>query len=164
MIVLGTDPGLTGAVSCVCSSRGLLDVADLPTCSNGLESGKMRTWLDARKLSDILAQWAQRFDFHQEDVQAVIERPIAMPRQQIQTAASNFDTLGVIRTVMELRGYKPQFINPRDWKGLFGLTSEKADARKATLALYPNAPVTRAKDHNRAESILIARYWIRTNH
>lgn len=164
MIILGIDPGLTGAISALCTSRGLLDVSDLPTCSNGLESGKMLRWLDARKLSDILAHWAERFEFGQESVQAVIERPIAMPRQQIQTAASNFDTLGVLRAVMELRGYRPAFINPRDWKGLFGLAGDKADARKAALTLYPNAPVTRAKDHNRAESILIARYWMRTQH
>jgi crossover junction endodeoxyribonuclease RuvC len=162
MIILGIDPGLTGAISALCTTRGLLDVADLPTCSNGLESGKMLRWLDARKLSDILAHWSERFEFGKEDVQAVIERPIAMPGQQISTAASNFDSQGALRTVMELRGFRPQFITPNDWKKLFGVGKDKDASRKAALTLYPNAPVTRAKDHNRAEAILIARYGMRT--
>lgn len=34
----------------------------------------------------------------------------------------------------------------------------KHESRECALRLYPTAPVTRVKDHNRAESILIA-HW-----
>ena len=34
-ICLGIDVGLNGAIAAVCSQRGLLEHADLPTCDNG---------------------------------------------------------------------------------------------------------------------------------
>lgn len=86
MIVLGVDPGMTGAIAAVCNKRGLLAVADLPICANGLTTGRLTRWLDVQALDAILRDWSVRFDFAGEDVTAVLERPIAMPGQQIVTA------------------------------------------------------------------------------
>lgn len=161
MIVLGTDPGMTGAIAAVCNKRGLLGVADLPICANGLESGRLLRWLDVQALDGILRDWSQRFDFAGEDVTAVLERPIAMPGQQIATAASSFDMQGAIRATFMLRGYPLQFITPNEWKRYYKLGKAKSEARATAFALYPQAPVTRAKDDGRAEAILIARYVMR---
>ncbi|MDE2441813.1 MAG: hypothetical protein KGP14_12385 [Betaproteobacteria bacterium] len=162
MIVIGIDPGLTGAIAAECSSRGLLDVADLPTCSNGLETGRMLRWIDPRALCQLLRDWSQRFDFGQDHVQAVIERPIAMPNQQISTAASNFDSLGVIRGVLASKGVDARLITPGAWKRYYRIGTDKDESLRVARNLYPAAPIKLKKHHNRAEAILIGRFELRT--
>jgi hypothetical protein len=163
MIILGCDPGLTGALSAIQPGRGLLAVADLPTCSNGLETGSMKRWLDCTALRAQLIDWSAKFDFAREDVRAVIERPIAMPSLPAQTIASQFDTFGAIRAVLE-RTCSVQVVAPNEWKKLFGFGKDKNGARQACLSLYPEAPVSRVKDHNRAEAILIGHWGVRKIH
>lgn len=164
MVVIGIDPGLSGAMSALCSRRGYLDVADLPTCPNGLENGKVSRWLDVMAIRDILADWSRRFEFAREDVQSVIERPIPMPSQQVWTAASNFDCLGSLRTTVTLCGYRLSLVTPNEWKRFYRLGKEKNEARDLACRLYPSAThmMNRVRDHNRAESILIARYFLRS--
>lgn len=161
MIAIGIDPGLSGAIAAVCSQRGLLECADLPICPNGIATGSMRNWLDAPALDELLADWARRHDFAREDVAGFIERPIPMPTLPAQTIASQFDTFGAIRALLQarMRGRRPvAMVEPRAWKAIYGLKGEKDPARACCLRLYPKAPVTRVKDHNRAEAILIAHY------
>lgn len=163
MLIMGVDPGLTGAISLLCSRRGLLACEDLPTTTNGQATGKMLRWVDAGKLQELLASWSQCHSFADESVHACIERPIPMPTLPAQTVASQFDTFGVIRALVGGK-VAPQgmtIVNPRDWKKVFGLGTDKDASRACALRLYPDAPVTRAKDHNRAESILIGHWLMR---
>lgn len=161
MLVIGCDPGLTGALCLIDSAQGLLECADMPTCANGLESGSMKRWLDVAGLEALVAEWAQRHDFARASVHPVIERPIPMPTLPAQTIASQFDTFGVLRAVLARRG-AVRYVNPRDWKKLFGVGNDKNAARQCAMRLYPGAPVSRVKDHNRAESILIG-HWLARN-
>lgn len=166
MIVIGIDPGLTGAMALLCNKRGLLAVADLPTCSNGLVSGFMKRWLDAAEFDRQLVEWRITHDLAYEHVTVCIERPVAMPshskiRIPAQTTASQFDTLGVIRALCSLRFNAMEFVAPTQWKKMYGLKGGKESknhSRGAALRLYDSAPVARVKDHNRAEAVLIG-HW-----
>lgn len=165
MIAIGIDPGLTGAIAAVCSQRGLIECADLPVCPNGTASGAMRNWIDAQALDVLLQDWSSRHDFAREDVVGFIERPIPMPTLPAQTVASQFDSFGTVRAMLQahMRGRRPiEVVDPKAWKALFGLKSDKGEARACCLRLYSDAPVTRVKDHNRAEAILIAHWGKRT--
>lgn len=166
MIVLGVDPGLTGAIAAVHSERGLLACADLPVCANGLATGSMLRWLDVAGLEDLLHSWSRQHDFAPEYVCAAIERPIAMPRLPSQTIAAQFDTFGAIRGVLIGQVSEPRvaFVSPNEWKRRYGLHAEKADSRACALRLFPTAQLERKKDHNRAEAILIAHFHLRTVH
>ncbi len=159
-LFIGCDPGLTGAISLLKPGNILLDCQDLPTCENGTASGSMKRWLDAEGFSDLLQAWADCHDFARESVHVFIERPIPMPSLPAQTIASQFDTFGVLRSLLERRGVM-HYVNPRDWKKAFGLGSEKGASRTVCQGLYRHAPVARVKDHNRAESILIGHYGVR---
>lgn len=163
MLVIGVDPGLTGAISLLCTERGLLDCRDLPVCSNGQATGKMLRWIDAAKLQELLASWSTSFGFAAESVHACIERPIPMPSMPSTTTASSFDSFGVIRALVsgKVAPDGMTIVNPRDWKKFFGLGTDKDESRATALRLYPTAPVTRAKDHNRAESVLIGHWLMR---
>lgn len=156
MIYLGIDPGLTGAISAI-GPHGLLACEDLPTCPNGTASGSMKRWIDTGMLRGLLQTWSDRFDFAHNDVEVYIERPIPMPSLPAQTIASQFDTFGVLRALLERKGVV-HCVNPKDWKSFYGLGKEKDASRACCLRLYPGAPVARVKDHNRAESVLIGHY------
>jgi hypothetical protein len=162
MLILSCDPGLTGAISLLCSQRGLLECEDLPTCGNGQSTGKMLRWIDVSALQAILANWSTKHDFASNSVHAAIERPIPMPTLPAQTVASQFDTFGVIRALVG--GKVPlnavTIVNPQAWKKIFGLKSDKDESIACALRVYPSAAkyLGRKRDHNRAESVLIGRW------
>lgn len=160
MLYLGIDPGLTGAIALL-DRGGLLECADIPTCSNGQESGSMKRWVDAGGLRSLLSQWAVRHDFAGRGLTAAVERPIPMPSLPAQTIASQFDTFGVLRALVEARADTTQYPTPQSWKKMFGIGADKSKALATAAALYPDAPVNRVKDHNRAEAILIAHHLLR---
>lgn len=164
MLVIATDPGLTGAISLLCSRRGLLECEDLPTCSNGQKTGKMLLWIDTEALQAMLSNWSTKHDFAGQSVHAAIERPIPMPTLPAQTVASQFDTFGVIRALVG--GKVPlnamHIVNPQMWKRTFGLKSDKDESIACALRLYPSAAqlLKLKKSHNRAESLLIGRWLL----
>lgn len=165
MLIIGVDPGLTGAISLLCSKRGLLECADIPTCDNGQTSGSMKRWVDVAGLQGMLADWSSRHDFAGGSVHAAIERPIPMPTLPAQTVASQFDTFGVIRALVTGR-VSPEgmtIVNPQCWKKVFGLKTDKDASIACALRLYPSAKtwIYRKRDHNRAESALIGHWLMR---
>lgn len=165
MLIISCDPGLTGAITLLCSQRGLLECEDIPTCGNGQVTGKMLRWVDTDALQAILSHWSTRHDFAGQSVQACIERPIPMPTLPAQTVASQFDTFGVIRALVggKVAQSAMTIVNPQVWKKVFGLKSDKDASIACALRLYPGAAkhLSRKKDHNRSESILIGHWLMR---
>lgn len=164
MLILSCDPGLTGAISLLCSRRGLLECADLPTCSNGIATGKMLRWLDLTALQALLGTWSAKYELAQESVHVAIERPIPMPTLPAQTVACQFEVFGTIRALTHsLFGQAAMnIVAPKDWKKLFGVGADKDAARACALRLYPTAPVNLKKHHGRADSILIGHHLMRS--
>ena len=158
MLTIGCDPGLTGALCLIDAHRQLLEVADIPTTENGLTSGSMKRWVDDSALAELLADWSRRHEMAVHVVAAALERPIPMPRLPAQTIASQFDTFGVVRAHLG-RFARLHYPTPHAWKKRFGVGHDKDEARACCLRLYPDAPVKRVKDHNRAEAILMA-HWL----
>jgi hypothetical protein len=72
-------------------------------------------------------------------------------------------TLGAVEAVLEVLRLPPTMLHPKTWKGFFGLDSEKGGSLASARALYPDvaARLARAKDHNRAEAVLLAHYGLR---
>lgn len=160
MVIIGVDPGLTGAICVI--GPGWQEIIDIPTCDNGQDSGSMKRWVALEALVFELRQISVRWRMADDDVQVFIERPIAMPTLPAQTIASQFDTFGVLRAVLSRHG-RVHVVNPRDWKRIYAVGADKEKARETAAALYPNlAPMLkRVKDHNRADSVLIAHYGLK---
>jgi crossover junction endodeoxyribonuclease RuvC len=167
MLTIGIDPGLTGAAALI-GPGGLLELIDLPTCSNGMEKAKVSSWIDVASLRKQVWDWSSRHHFAMEHVSACIERPIPMPSMPSTTIASTFDTFGAIRALMTAQfGKNVLVVEPRKWKRLFGLKGgkdEKVESRRCAMRLYPGATpaLSRVKDHNRAEAVLIAHWAMET--
>lgn len=165
MIVVGVDPGLSGAIAVV-RDRRLLAVHDMPTeDTGGTGTVKRRVGVGLLQvLRDI------RRVHGDEGIQAVCERVSAMPAQGAKGlneggrgVASTFafgESAGAIRMAIAAVGFPVQFITPQSWKKRFNVVKDKtgAIARTRACELFPDRAdlFQRVKDHNRAEAALIA--------
>jgi crossover junction endodeoxyribonuclease RuvC len=159
MVILGIDPGLTGACAIYRPHSTTVDFLDMPVVGEGLKSRV--NVLD-------LSIWIRRFS----PTVACIELVAAMPsipgpngerRSMGAASAMKFgDTVGSIRSTVILCGIPlAKQPTPQSWKKHFGLKgSDKENSRLAALNLFPAAApqLARKKDHARAEALLIARY------
>lgn len=166
MIVVGIDPGLSGACA-VLDHNGLRAVFDLPTMPiPGVGPKAMvQKKIDGRALVKALRLHCPAG----EPVSASIEAVNVMggKNNAVQTQGSLLRTLGAIEAVLECLGWAPAYANPQTWKRGFGLidsdlsdTERKRKALECARRLYPQcSDIARAKDHNRAEAILIAHHY-----
>lgn len=171
MIVVSIDPGLSGACA-VLDQNGLRAVFDLPVMPDPIAGpkAKVRNKIDARALVKLLRQHCPAG----EPVRAVLEaiRPMAPKKDggmdhSAQSQGSLLRTFGTVESVLECLGWSPAYTAPQTWKRHFGLIDSKLDATKrkrkameCARRLYAGCnEIARAKDHNRAEAILMAHWW-----
>lgn len=159
-IVIAVDIGVTGALAAV-DSRGTCSLVDLPT--REIPGKRMvRRRIDARGLMDLV----RKFVPPGEVALALIEDVHTMPGRanSPQSQGSLMHSRGVVETVLELARLDVRAVQPATWKRWYGLIgSEKADGIEKARALYPLAEshLQRKKDHNRADSLLLAHYGLR---
>lgn len=158
MIIVGIDPGLSGAASIYdAEAHKVLDVIDMPTEA----WGKEKRHIEIKQLLGWV--WKNRADT------AAIERVNAMPsigggERRGMGAASAFRfgmVYGEVRGALVGAGLSIVDVIPGQWKDLFELRKlEKDAARELAIKLHPEAAewLKRKKDIGRAESILIARW------
>lgn len=153
MIVLGIDPGLSGGLALVSGGGGvsrLLDCIDVPTVG-----------LDAKRRVDVIAtmQFIRR---HPPDF-AIIERAQAMPDQGASSGFNYGRAVGALEACMTGLLIPNETCESRAWKKANGLAgSDKELSRQRAIRLFPDGHrfFERKKDHNRAESALIAWYGL----
>lgn len=161
VIAVGIDPGTTGAVAFV-DSRGSCAVFDLPTIA--LEgSGTIRRRVSGGGLFSLLREHCPIG----EPVVGMLEGVHAIARHSsaanaIQTQGSLMRSTGSIEAALEIARISFEFVDPKRWKGFYALGSDKAEALACARRLYPLAELHLAKHHNRAESILIAHFCLRS--
>ena len=94
-----------------------------------------------------------------EGAEICMEQVHAMPKQGISSTWNFARAVGVISAVCELTNYPFHLVSPQKWKKHFGLNADKNEALDLARKLFPKAPLKLKKDINRAEALLIARYW-----
>lgn len=156
-LFLAIDPGLTGAF-CLMDWRSerIVAVEDLPV----MQDAKTK-WIDSDTL---LGRWLELREGR--ETTAIIERVHAMPKNGSVAAFSQGCTFGALLATLQMARVRIEFVSPRTWKSQLGLVSREKlsdiERKRRAIAkarlLYPSAPLSRAKDHGRAEAILIA-HW-----
>lgn len=155
MIVIGIDIGVTGALAAI-DSRGSCQVRDLPTVE--IPGNRVvRRKIDARGLAALIREFVPPGEVAlalYEDVHAGMG-PGAAARSSLDL------NRGRVESVLELARLDVRAVSPQTWKRYFGLIGkDKSDAREIAARLYPQAAheFKRAKDHNRADAVLLAIY------
>lgn len=125
--------------------------------------GMVTRKIDGRALVELL----RRHTVPGEPVQVFLEQVGTMggKNNAVQTQGSLMRTLGAIEAVLECLRMPPQMVYPQKWKAFYALDKNKAAALAKARLLYPAMSGTSlklAKHHNRAESILIAHWGLRT--
>jgi len=151
MIVIGVDPGLSGAVGVLKDGR-YVSVADIPVMHKGY--GTVKTEVDAAGLYRLIQSTVDS----KEACEIALERVSAMPGQGSSSIFSFGDTYGVCRAVAAVSGLPLKLVTPASWKKHFTLTSNKEESRSKAIRLFPGAPLELRKHADRAEALLIARY------
>jgi len=159
-LYIGVDPGLTGAIAAIDHNGKLVTVKDLPTMPTVGKNAKVKLQINPAALRDDL-----KFIFsHGDNYTAAIERVTSMTGQGVAGVLSFGDTYGAVRSVFAVLGVSSAFPSPAVWKRAMGLDSDKEKSRAMAVKLFPESEkfLSRKKDHNRAEAILLCE-WLRRN-
>lgn len=154
-MIIGIDPGITGAVAAIYPDDSHYYVEDIPTMANGKGSAKVKNKVDAAGLVAVINKIRQG-----RQAVVYIERTSSMPGQGVSSMFSMGDTFGCIRGVCAALSLPVHIITPQSWKKYHGVTSDKEQVRAKAIELFPDAPLSRKKDHNRAEALLIAAFGL----
>jgi hypothetical protein len=159
MITIGIDIGLTGALGAV-DSRGSCAVRDIPTKPDG--TGRR---IDGRALLTMLREFVPAGEQAIAVIEDVRPRPQGNGGAFGNTMHSQGSLMGsrrAIEATCDIAGIEVKVVQPKAWYGL--LKSEKGASLAKARVLFPDIlhELTRVKDHNRAESLLIAHFVNRT--
>lgn len=154
MVVIGIDPGLTGAIAMI-DHTGLKAIEDMPVMERGA-GAFCKNQVNAAALGTLLRGWTR--DTDKNEIYVVIELARAMPGQGVVSILSIGLTAGLIEGTVVTMGFRHELAPASTWKKAMKLTSNKEECRAAAQRMYPSAELSRVKDHNRAEALLLARY------
>lgn len=151
-MIVAIDVGLTGAVAAMSDSGVPFRIADIPVMMSGF-GRKVKYHINPVGLLDLLHIMGT-------DV-VVIERTSAMSKQGVSSMYSMGDSFGVCRAIAASLLVPVHFVEPRQWKKDMHLGKDKEQARARAIELFPGmaGELARKKDHNRAESLLIAKWF-----
>lgn len=158
-IFVGIDPGaVSGAVAAINERGRYIDVFDMPVVASG-KSAKVRNQVNAMALANKLSALRDIDD----SVLVALESVSAMPGQGVSSMFSLGDSFGAIRATVAIRLFPCELVSAATWKRAMGLNSDKEVGRAKAIRLFPEAAdfLSRKKDHNRAEALLLAMWLLR---
>jgi len=153
MVILGIDPGATGALAFYDPACGLLTILDMPTVE--IKRGKrMVKHVDAGLVADTVSIMLDK------PTVAFIEKVGAMPGQGVSSMFAFGRAVGVVEGALAGLNVPMTFVPPTVWVRQLGVVGGKDGSRKRAIELFPKYAklFARVKDDGRADAALIARY------
>ena len=154
MMIFGIDPGVSGAIS-ILENKKIIEVYDMPTMIDGKKNKKQ---VNGSQVANI---FKEKIDANKE-ISVVVEHVNAMPGQGVTSMFNFGQSFGVIKGICSALSLPIHFIRPTKWKKHFNLINTNKDAsRTKVIEIYPeiSSKLSRKKDSNKADAILIARYF-----
>ena len=157
MKIIGIDPGLSGAIA-VLENNKVLSMFDMPVMSEGKKNKRQ---LNSALLVALIKENIE----NSKEVSVVVEQVNAMPGQGVTSMFNFGQTFGAIKGVCAALGLPIFFVRPSKWKKHFELiNSSKDSSRTKAIEMYPSLSndLSKKKDVNKSDAILIARFYIDT--
>ncbi len=157
MKIIGIDPGLSGAIA-ILEDKKVLKIFDMPVMSDGKKNKKQ---LNSAHLVNLIKENTES----NEEVAVVVEQVNAMPGQGVTSMFNFGQTFGAIKGICAALNLSIFFVRPSKWKKHFELiNSSKDSSRTKVIEMYPSISnqLTKKKDVNKSDAILIARFYIDT--
>ena len=159
MLIIGIDPGISGSI-CFLDNGKILDVIEMPVMTDGKKNKKQ---VNGSQVYNEIIKRSKQFEKNQ--IRVVIEHVSAMPGQGVTSMFNFGQSFGILKgicTAMQLPMY---FVRPTKWKKYFNLlNSEKDASRTRAIEIFPyfSSQLSRKKDSNKADAILIASFYHET--
>jgi crossover junction endodeoxyribonuclease RuvC len=159
MLIIGIDPGLSGSI-CFLIDGKILDVIEMPTMAEGKKNKRQVNG------SQVFNEITKRTkEYQKNQVRVVIEQVSAMPGQGVTSMFNFGQSFGVLKGVCTAMQLPMYFVRPAKWKKYFNLiNSEKDASRTRAIEIFPSfsSSLSKKKDSNKADAILIASFYYET--
>ena len=159
MLIIGIDPGISGSI-CFFENGKVIDLVEMPSMAEGKKNKKQVNG------SQIYNEIYSRINkINKRDVKVVIENVSAMPGQGVTSMFNFGQSFGVLKGICSAMQLSVYFVRPAKWKKYFNLiNSEKDASRTRAIEIFPyfSAQLSRKKDSNKADAILISSFFYET--
>ena len=154
MIIIGIDPGVSGGIS-ILENKKVIEVFDMPTMIDGKKNKRQ---INGAQVTNIIKEVLNG----NKEVVVVVEHVNAMPGQGVTSMFNFGQTFGAIKGICASLNLPIFYVRPAKWKKHFDLINSSKDAsRTKVIEMYPSisSRLSKKKDVNKADAILIARYF-----
>ena len=159
MLIIGIDPGISGSI-CFFFFFKILEVIEMPTMNEGKKNKRQVNG------SQIFNEISKRISKVENlDIRVIIEQVSAMPGQGVTSMFNFGQSFGILKGICSAMQLPMYFVRPAKWKKYFGLiNSEKDASRTRAIEIFPyfSSQLSKKKDSNKADAMLIANYYYET--
>ena len=159
MLVIGIDPGISGSI-CFFQDGKIIDVVEMPTMIEGKKNKKQ---VNGSQIFNEISERIKKID--KKDIKVIIEQVSAMPGQGVTSMFNFGQSYGILKGICSAMQLPMYFVRPAKWKKYFNLiNSEKDASRTRAIEIFPyfSGQLSRKKDSNKADAILIASFYYET--
>ena len=159
MLVIGIDPGISGSI-CFFQDGKIIDVVEMPTMTEGKKNKKQ---VNGSQIFNEISERIKKID--KKDIKVIIEQVSAMPGQGVTSMFNFGQSYGILKGICSAMQLPMYFVRPAKWKKYFNLiNSEKDASRTKAIEVFPyfSSELSRKKDSNKADAILIASFYYET--
>ena len=159
MLIIGIDPGISGSI-CFFQDGEIKDVVEMPTMIEGKKNKKQ---VNGSQIFNEISEKIKNMD--KKNIKVVIEHVTAMPGQGVTSMFNFGQSFGILKGICSAMQLSVYFVRPARWKKYFNLiNSEKDASRTRAIEIFPyySSHLSRKKDSNKADAILIASFFFET--
>ena len=159
MLIIGIDPGISGSI-CFFQDGVIEDVVEMPTMIEGKKNKKQ---VNGSQIFNEISEKIKKMD--KKNIKVVIEHVTAMPGQGVTSMFNFGQSFGILKGICSAMQLSVYFVRPAKWKKYFNLiNSEKDASRTRAIEIFPyySSYLSRKKDSNKADAILIASFFFET--
>ena len=159
MFIIGIDPGISGAI-CFFENGKVQEIIDMPVMADGKKNKRQ---VNGQQIYNEISKRINKFS--KNDIIVVIEQVSAMPGQGVTSMFNFGQSFGVLKGICSAMQLSMHFVRPAKWKKYFGLIKTEKDAsRTKVIEIFPyiSSELSRKKDSNKADAILIASFFYNT--
>jgi crossover junction endodeoxyribonuclease RuvC len=151
MIILGIDPGLSGAMAFLDTGTGMIAVEDMPTVEVK-RNNKLKREVSPQLVAAIIIK--------RHVGAAYLEKVNAMAGQGVSSVFSFGRSAGIMEGVLAAFDIPTTLVTPQAWQKAMGVRDGKDGSRERAMQLFPASAelFQRKKDDGRSDAALIAKY------
>ena len=159
MLIIGIDPGISGSL-CFFENGKIIDLVEMPNMAEGKKNKKQ---VNGAQIYNEISSRIKNFE--KKEIKVIIEQVSSMTGQGVNSMLNFGQSFGVLKGICAAMQLPMYFVRPAKWKKYFNLiNSEKDASRTKAIEIFPyiSEKLSRKKDSNKADAILIASFFFET--